>query len=52
MIRLLEKARKALLTDPVTGDPVHPADVINWAWVSPAAVLIWLAFALGLGAGR
>lgn len=52
MNELLEKVRKALMTDPVTGAPVHPADVVNWAWMSPAIVIVWLAMALGLGAGQ
>lgn len=55
MIRLLTKARQALLTDPVTHKPLEPVEIaaeglgLLAACVMIAAILV---LALGLGAGQ
>ncbi|WP_169800558.1 hypothetical protein [Sphingobium cloacae] len=51
----MEKALRALLTDPVTGDPLDPMDCISLAMGLCVAVLVILAMlvmSLGMGAGQ
>jgi hypothetical protein len=52
MIRLLAKARQALLTDPVTGEPLNPAMVAAWTFTAFFMVMTMLMLSLGLGAGQ
>ena len=52
MTRLLEKARQALLTDPVTGEPISPAMVAAWTYTAFFMVMTMLMLSLGLGAGQ
>lgn len=52
MIRLLAKARQALLTDPVTGEAIDPLDLIEWACVASMSVIALLVLSLGLGPGQ
>lgn len=55
MSRLLHKARRALLTDPVTGEPLHWVEVVSLFYgllVTTAIIMAAIAFALGLGGGQ
>lgn len=55
MSRLLHKARRALLTDPVTGQPLHWVEVVSLFYgllVTAAIIMAAIAFALGLGGGQ
>ncbi|WP_303763464.1 hypothetical protein [Sphingobium yanoikuyae] len=52
MIRLLAKARQALLTDPVTGEPISPAMVVAWTYIAFVMAMSVLFLSLGLGAGQ
>jgi hypothetical protein len=55
MIRLLIKARHALLTDPVTGKPLHWIEVVGLFYgllFATATILAAIAMALGLGGGQ
>lgn len=55
MMRVLDKARRALLTDAVTGEPLHWIEIVSLFYgllVSVAIIMAAIAFALGLGYGK
>lgn len=55
MIRLLRKARHALLTDPVTGAPLDAVDIVSLVYglvVTFVVIMEMIILGLGLGAGQ
>ena len=55
MSRLLEKARRALLTDPITGEWLETGEIASLCAGLAAALVLIIALidlALGLGAGQ
>lgn len=55
MIGALKKARRALLTDPVTREPlsgIECASLFGGLLIACAVVLTMIAIALGLGGGQ
>lgn len=55
MRRVLEKARRALLTDAVTGQPLHWIEIVSLFYgllVTLAIGMAAIAFAIGLGYGQ
>lgn len=55
MSGIMDKARRALLTDPVTGEPLDRMQRLSLAIGAVQGVLVIVAMlivALGLGAGR
>lgn len=55
MRRLVAKGLRALLTDPVTGDPRDAVDIVSLIYgliITTVVILVMIILGLGLGAGQ